>query len=63
MNLMIFHGKKKKNMKKLEMIIKILTRKKSVLLTEECVGIYGITFTGCDVIEAIRIKNLKYDNA
>lgn len=28
-------------MKKLEMIIKILTRKKkSVLLTEECVGIY-----------------------
>ena len=45
------------------MIIKILTRKKSVLLTEECVGIYGITFTGCDVIEAIRIKNLKYDNA
>lgn len=46
------------------MIIKILTRKKkSVLLTEDCVGIYRITFTGCDVIEAIRIKNLKYDDA
>lgn len=43
---------------KLQMIIKILTRKKVVLLTEECIGIYQMTFIGCDVIEANRIKNI-----
>ena len=48
---------------KLQMIIKILTRKKVVLLTEECKGIYQMTFVGCDVIEANRIKNLKYNDA
>ena len=56
--------KKKENMKtKLNMIIKILTRKKVVLLTEECVGICQMTFIGCDVVEANRIKNLKYNDA
>ena len=55
---------KRKNMKtKLQMIIKILTRKKVVLLTEECKGIHQMTFAGCDVIEANRIKNLKYNDA
>ena len=48
---------------KLQMIIRILTRKKVVLLTEECVGICRMTFIGCDVIEANRIKNLKYNDA
>lgn len=56
--------KKKDIMKtKLQMIIKILTRKKVVLLTEECVGICQMTFIGCDVVEANRIKNLKYNDA
>lgn len=48
---------------KLQMIIKILTQKKVVLLTEECKGIHKMTFVGCDVIEANRIKNLKYNEA
>lgn len=48
---------------KIQMIIKILTRKKAVLLTEECIGIYQMTFIGCDVIEANRIKNKKYNDA
>ena len=48
---------------KLQMIIKILTRKKVVLLTEEYVGVCQMTFIGCDVVEANRIKNLKYNDA
>ena len=48
---------------KLQMIIKILTRKKVVLLTEECIGIYRMAFIGCDVVEANRIKSLKYNDA
>lgn len=46
---------------KIQMIIKILTRKKVVLLTEECKGIYQMTFIGCDMIEANRIKDLRYN--
>ena len=45
------------------MIIKILTRKKVVLLTEECKGIHQMIFVGCDVVEVNRIKNLKYNDA
>ena len=48
---------------KLQMIIRILTRKKVVLLTEECKGIHQMIFSGCDITEAIRIKNLKYNDA
>lgn len=40
---------------RLEMIIKILTKKKVVLLTEEGEGIYQITFVGTDVpVNAIK---------
>lgn len=48
---------------KLQMIIRILTRKKVVLLTEECKGIYQMIFSGCNVTEANLIKNLKYYDA
>lgn len=41
---------------KLQMIIRILTRKKVVLLTEECKGIHQMIFSGCDITEANRIK-------
>ena len=54
---------KEKNMKtKLQMIIKILIKKKVVLLNEERNGVYRMIFSGCDVIEANKIKDMKYDN-
>ena len=38
-------------------------KNKYLLSTEEFNGIHQMTFIGCDLIEANRIKNLKYNDA
>lgn len=49
---------------RLYMIWRILTCKKVVLLIgKKRKGLYEMTYAGCDIIEASKIKRLDYENS